>query len=88
MTLPVYQHSDASSSSRFFSRAGEFRLLEQISDCVVHHLAINNCGRPYACNFALVYTGVIVFGPVNILHGPESRDKKAWFLDQLLAKHG
>ena len=25
-------------------------------------------GRPYACNFALVYTGVIVFGPVNIQH--------------------
>ena len=45
-------------------------------------------GRPFACNFALVYTGVIVFGPVNILHGPESRDKKAWFLDQLLAKYG
>jgi hypothetical protein len=45
-------------------------------------------GRPYACNFALVYTGVIVFGQVNIRHGPESRDKKAWFLDQLLAKHG
>ena len=33
-------------------------------------------GRPYACNFALVYTGVIVFGQVNIRHGPESRDKR------------
>ena len=45
-------------------------------------------GMPYACNSALVYTSVIVFGPVKILTGPKSRDKKAWFLDRLLVKHG
>jgi nitroimidazol reductase NimA-like FMN-containing flavoprotein (pyridoxamine 5'-phosphate oxidase superfamily) len=45
-------------------------------------------GKPYACNLALVYTSVVVFGPVQILHGPESREKKQWFLDQLLAKYG
>lgn len=45
-------------------------------------------GRPYACDSALVYTSVVVFGPVQILHGPESREKKEWFLDQLLAKYG
>ena len=45
-------------------------------------------GKPYACNSALVYTSVVVFGPVQILHGPESREKKQWFLDQLLVKYG
>jgi uncharacterized protein len=45
-------------------------------------------GKPYACNSALVYTSVVVFGSVRILHGPESRQKKQWFLDQLLAKYG
>jgi hypothetical protein len=45
-------------------------------------------GRPYACNSALVYTSVIVFGPVKVLDGPESRAKKTWFLDRLLAKYG
>ena len=45
-------------------------------------------GKPYACNSALVYTSVVVFGPVRILHGPESREKKEWFLDQLLVKYG
>ncbi len=45
-------------------------------------------GQPYACNSALVYTSVVVFGPVRIIHGPDSRDKKAWFLDRLLAKYG
>lgn len=45
-------------------------------------------GQPYACNSALVYTSVVVFGSVRILHGPESREKKAWFLDRLLAKYG
>jgi nitroimidazol reductase NimA-like FMN-containing flavoprotein (pyridoxamine 5'-phosphate oxidase superfamily) len=42
-------------------------------------------GRPYACNSALVYTSVVVFGRINILH---EREKKAWFLDRLLEKYG
>ncbi|MGH9505641.1 MAG: pyridoxamine 5'-phosphate oxidase family protein [Terriglobales bacterium] len=42
-------------------------------------------GRPYACNSALVYSSVIAFGPVRII---EDREKKAWFLDQLLPKYG
>ena len=45
-------------------------------------------GQPYACNSALVYTSVIVFGPVRDLRGPESRAKKTWFLDRLLTKYG
>jgi hypothetical protein len=32
----------ASSPPRFFSSAGEFRFLEQVSDCLLHHFAINN----------------------------------------------
>lgn len=42
-------------------------------------------GKPYACNSALVYTSVIVFGGVRIL---DDRGKKTWFFDQLMAKYG
>ncbi len=42
-------------------------------------------GRPYACNSALVYTSVIVFGAVKVV---TDGDKKAWFLDRLLPKYG
>ncbi len=45
-------------------------------------------GAPYACNSALVYTSVIVFGPVRILHGPKARTMNTWFLDRLLGKMG
>lgn len=43
-------------------------------------------GKRFACDSALVYSSVIVFGPVRIIY--EDRTKKAWFLDRLLAKHG
>jgi nitroimidazol reductase NimA-like FMN-containing flavoprotein (pyridoxamine 5'-phosphate oxidase superfamily) len=33
-----------------------------------------------------VYTSVVVFGPARILY--HDREKKAWFMDRLLAKHG
>lgn len=42
-------------------------------------------GHPFACNSALVYTSVVVFGSVRILH---DRDKKCWFFDRVLAKYG
>jgi uncharacterized protein len=42
-------------------------------------------GRPFACNSALVYTSVVIFGPVRIL---EDRVKKEWFFDRLMAKYG
>ena len=42
-------------------------------------------GRPFACNSALVFTSVIVFGPVRIL---DDRAKKTWFFDRILAKYG
>lgn len=43
-------------------------------------------GKRFACDSALVYTSVVVFGPARILY--HDREKKTWFLDQLLAKHG
>jgi len=42
-------------------------------------------GKPYACNSALVYASVIVFGGVRIV---EDREKKTWFFDRLMAKYG
>jgi uncharacterized protein len=42
-------------------------------------------GKPYACNSALVYTSVIVFGGVRII---EDREKKSWFFDRLMSKYG
>jgi len=42
-------------------------------------------GKPYACNSALVYTSVVVFGGVRII---DDREKKAWFFDRLMPKYG
>jgi len=42
-------------------------------------------GRPFACNSALVYTSVVVFGPLRIL---EDRSRKTWFFDRVLEKYG
>jgi uncharacterized protein len=42
-------------------------------------------GHPFACNSALVYTSVIVFGAMRIL---DDRDKKSWFFDRVLEKYG
>ncbi|HLI64676.1 MAG TPA: pyridoxamine 5'-phosphate oxidase family protein [Terriglobales bacterium] len=43
-------------------------------------------GKRFACDSALVYTSVISFGAVRILY--HDREKKTWFLDRLLVKHG
>lgn len=42
-------------------------------------------GQPFACNSALVYTSVVVFGPVRIL---DDRSLKTWFFDRVLEKYG
>ena len=42
-------------------------------------------GQPFACNSALVYTSVVVFGPVRIL---DDRELKVWFFDRVLEKYG
>jgi len=43
-------------------------------------------GKRFACDASLVYASVITFGPVRILR--HDREKKAWFLDRLVAKMG
>lgn len=43
-------------------------------------------GKRFACDSALVYTSVIVYGEARIV--VQDREKKSWFLDRLLAKHG
>jgi uncharacterized protein len=42
-------------------------------------------GKPFACNSALVYTSVVVFGPLRIL---DDRERKTWFFDRVLEKYG
>ena len=42
-------------------------------------------GQPFACNSALVFTSVIIFGRVCVL---DDRARKTWFFDQVLAKYG
>ncbi len=42
-------------------------------------------GKPYACNSALVYSSVVVFGGVRVVN---ERDRKTWFFDRLMAKYG
>ncbi len=42
-------------------------------------------GKTYACDSALVYTSVVLFGEVTII---EDREQKAWFFDRLLEKYG
>jgi uncharacterized protein len=42
-------------------------------------------GHPFACNSALVYTSVVVFGTVQIV---DDRNQKSWFFDRVLEKYG
>ena len=42
-------------------------------------------GRPFACNSALVYTSVVVFGRVRLI---DDRSIKSWFFDRVLEKYG
>ena len=79
----LYLHTGDHQGHFLTNLQSNFRICVEVSEIGDLHR-----GMPYACNSALVYTSVIVFGPVKILTGPESRDKKAWFLDRLLVKHG
>jgi nitroimidazol reductase NimA-like FMN-containing flavoprotein (pyridoxamine 5'-phosphate oxidase superfamily) len=42
-------------------------------------------GAPHACNSALVYTSVVLFGHARLV---EDEGRKAWFFDRLLEKYG
>src|SRR5690242_7567520 len=41
-------------------------------------------GRPFACNSALVYTSVMIFGPLGMLY---DRANKEWYIDHQMAKY-
>ncbi|HVB57488.1 MAG TPA: hypothetical protein VNE63_13830 [Candidatus Acidoferrales bacterium] len=41
--------------------------------------------RLYACNSALVYSSVIVFGAVRLI---DDRALKTWFFERIMAKYG
>lgn len=53
---------------------------------VVSEIGLLHKGPRFACDSALVYTRVVVFGTVQILYA--DCEKKSWFLDRLFAKHG
>lgn len=42
-------------------------------------------GKSFACDSALVYSSVILFGDVTII---PDRERKSWFFDRLLEKYG
>ena len=42
-------------------------------------------GKPCACNSALVFTSVVVFGKIRIIN---DREEKVWVFDRLLDKYG
>ena len=42
-------------------------------------------GHPFACNSALVYTSVVVFGEIHMV---DDEQRKAWFFDRVLEKYG
>jgi nitroimidazol reductase NimA-like FMN-containing flavoprotein (pyridoxamine 5'-phosphate oxidase superfamily) len=42
-------------------------------------------GHPFACNSALVYTSVVVFGRITTI---DDRSMKSWFFDRVLEKYG
>ena len=43
-------------------------------------------GQPSPCNSALVYKSVIAYGTVHVVAGPDTDQKKTWFLDRLLER--
>ena len=77
----LYLHTGAHQGHFLTNLQRDPRICVEISDIGPLHQ-----GKRFACDSALVYTSVVVFGPARILY--HDREKKAWFLDRLLAKHG
>ena len=76
----LYLHSGDHHGHFLTNLQHDTRVCLEISDIGPLHQ-----GHPYACNSALVYTSVVIFGNITTLH---ERERKAWFLDRLLEKHG
>ena len=77
----LYIHRGAHQGHFLRNLQRDSRICLEVSDIGPLHK-----GERFACDSALVYTSVVVFGPVRILY--HDREKKEWFLDRLLAKHG
>jgi uncharacterized protein len=77
----LYLHTGAHQGHFLTNVQRDPRICVEVSDIGPLHK-----GKRFACDSALVYSSVIVFGPVRILY--HDREKKSWFLDRLLAKHG
>lgn len=77
----LYLHTGAHQGHFLTNLQQNPRICVEVSDIGLLHK-----GKRFACDSALVYTSVVVFGPARILY--HDREKKAWFLDRLLAKHG
>lgn len=77
----LYVHTGAHQGHFLTNLERDGRMCVEVSEIGPLH-----AGKRFACDSALVYTSVITFGTVRIVRG--DREKKAWFLDRLLAKHG
>lgn len=77
----LYLHTGAHQGHFLTNVQRDPRICVEVSDIGPLHK-----GKRFACDSALVYSSVIVFGPVRILY--HDREKKSWFLDRLLEKHG
>ena len=77
----LYLHTGAHQGHFLTNVQRDARICVEVSDIGPLHK-----GKRFACDSALVYTSVITFGPVRIMY--HDREKKSWFLDRLLAKHG
>ena len=77
----LYLHTGAHQGHFLTNVQRDPRICVEVSDIGPLHK-----GKRFACDSALVYSSVITFGPVRILY--HDREKKTWFLDRLLEKHG
>lgn len=77
----LYLHTGAHQGEFLTNVQRDARICVEVSEIGPLHK-----GKRFACDSALVYTSVVTFGTVRILY--HDREKKSWFLDRLLAKHG
>lgn len=76
----LYLHTGALHGQFQGNMERDGRLSLEVSDLGPLHK-----GEKFACDSALVYTSVIVFGRAKVI---VQREKKSWFFDRLLEKYG
>ncbi len=77
----LYLHTGAHQGQFLTNVQHDQRICVEVSEIGPLHK-----GKRFACDSALVYSSVIVYGAARIL--THDREKKSWFLERLLAKHG